>query len=139
MQLKSILSKLAPFAIVGIIILFIYDIWSHGQIVHPGKAQYASACAQCHGDNGEGIKSLVPPLNRSDFATRNIDSLPCWLKFGMNHPIVVNDTTFDQPMYPNAIDEVQTANLINFMNSEFFKNDKEVNSRWVLDHWKDCK
>lgn len=138
MPIKQILRRYAPLPVIIIIILFIYDIWSHGQIVHPGKAEYAASCAQCHGDNGEGIKSLVPPLNNSDFATRNLDSLPCWLKSGMNHPILVNDTIFDQPMYPNALTEVQTANVINFMNAEFFKSDKEVSSRWVLDHWKQC-
>lgn len=139
MTAKQIIQKLAPFAIVIIVILFIYDTFSHGRIVHPGQAQYKSACAQCHGENGEGIKSLVPPLNRSDYAARNLDSLPCWIKNGMNHPITVNDTVFDQPMYPNNMDEVQTANVINFMNSEFFKSDTEVNSRWVLKHWAACQ
>lgn len=107
--------------------------------MHPGQACYKVNCAQCHGDNGEGIKSLVPPLNHSDFATRNMDSIPCWLKFGLNHPIVVNGTTYDQPMYPGTVDEVQIANLINFMNKEYWNSDKEVNSQWVREHWKTCK
>jgi len=139
MDIKKTLRSLAPFALAIIIAVFIYDIYQNGRIVHPGEALYKSKCAECHGDNGEGIKSLVPPLANSDFAAKNIDSIPCWLKFGLNHPITVRDTLYDQPMYPSNIDEIQMANVINFMNKEFWKNDKQVNSGWVRDRWNTCK
>ena len=29
---------------------------------NPGQQDYAANCAKCHGDNGEGIGALVPPL-----------------------------------------------------------------------------
>jgi mono/diheme cytochrome c family protein len=136
---KNLPVKLAPFAIGLIIALFIYNIYSHGKIVHPGEALFKVQCAQCHGDNGEGTKKLVPPLNGADFAAKNIDSIPCWLKFGLNHPITVNDTVYDQAMYPSTIDEVQIANVINYMNSEFFKSDRLVNSSWVRNQWQKCR
>ena len=138
----KIIKLLAPFSIVLIGLLFIYNIWSHGTIEHPGAVAYRTNCAECHGENGEGIKSLVPPLNHSNFAAKNIDSIPCWLKFGLSHPIVVNDTIYDQPMYPFdtlRLNEVQIANIINYMNKEFFDADKPVNSQWVIAHWKGCK
>lgn len=136
---KRLIQILGPFAIIGIVLLFIYNIWSHGTIDHPGKSLYKAQCSQCHGDNGEGIKSLVPPLDNSDFASKNLDSIPCWLRFGLNHAITVRDTVYDQPMYPSTINEIQAANVINFMNHEFFGIDKEVNPAWVLEHWKNCK
>lgn len=139
MNYKKIIKYLAPFSIFFIILLFIYDIWSHGTIDHPGMAGYKANCSQCHGDNGEGIKSLVPPLNHADFAIKNLDSIPCWLKFGLNHPIIVGDTLYDQPMYPGNLDEVQISNIINYMNTEYFGIDKRVTPQWVVDHWKGCK
>ena len=142
MKRAKIIQYLAPFTLVFIALLFIYNIWSHGTIVHPGQAGYKTNCAQCHGENGEGIKSLVPPLNHADFAAKNIDSIPCWLKFGLNHPIRVNDTVFDGTMYPFdtlRLDEVQIANIVNFMNKEYFNSDREVNPQWVRDQWKACK
>lgn len=139
MTRKKIIQYLAPFSIFFIIALFIYDTLSHGTIDHPGKAGYKANCAQCHGDNGEGIKSLVPPLNHSDFAAKNLDSIPCWLKFGLNHAITVGDTLYDQPMYPSNLDEVQVSNIINFMNSEYFGIDKQVTPQWVVAKWKGCK
>jgi mono/diheme cytochrome c family protein len=139
---QKIIQYLAPFTIVFIVLLFIYNIWSHGTIEHPGAASYKANCSQCHGDNGEGIKSLVPPLNQSDFAEKNIDSIPCWLKFGLSHPITVKGTVYDQPMYPFdtlRLNEVQIANIINYMNKEYFGRDNPVNSQWVIAHWKGCK
>jgi mono/diheme cytochrome c family protein len=112
---------------------------SHGRVVHPGQAQYKASCSQCHGDNGEGIKTLVPPLDKSDFAAKNFDSIPCWLKFGLNHPIKVNDTLYDQPMYPNpTMDEVQTANVMNYMSKEFFGLNHELNPDSIRKHWQNC-
>ena len=139
MTAKKIIQYVAPFSIFIIILLFIWDIWSHGTIDHPGKAGYLANCSQCHGENGEGIKSLVPPLNHSDFAIKNLDSIPCWLKFGLNHPITVGDTLYDQPMYPGNLDEVQISNIINYMNDEYFNLDKHVSPQWVSDRLKGCK
>ena len=139
---KKIIQYLAPFSLVFIILLFIYNVISHGQIDDPGQVCYKANCSQCHGENGEGIKSLVPPINGSDFAAQNIDSLPCWLKFGLNHTITVKNVSYDQPMYPfdtMRLDEVQIANLINYMSKTYIKIDKEVNPQWVRDRWKQCK
>jgi mono/diheme cytochrome c family protein len=136
---KKIIKVLAPFSILIIAGLFIYDIWSHGTIDHPGKVGYKANCANCHGENGEGIKSLVPPLNHSDFAAKNLDSIPCWLKGGLNRPITVDGKTYDQPMYPSTLDEVQISNIINFMNGEFFNLDKNVTPQWVGERLRACK
>lgn len=139
MTRKKIIQYIAPFSIFIIIVLFIYDIWSHGTIEHPGKTGYKANCANCHGEEGEGIKALVPPLNHSDFAAKNIDSIPCWLKAGLNRPITVDGKTYDQPMYPGNLDEVQISNIINFMNGEFFNLDKNVSPQWVGERLKGCK
>lgn len=140
MNFKKIIQYVAPFTIIIIIALFVYDIYEHGRIVDPGQAEYKAQCAQCHGDNGEGIKSLIPPLAKSDFAANNIDSIPCWLKYGISRSIVVRDTAYEQPMYPNNnLDDIRTANLINFMCKEFWGVDKQVSSGWVHEKLKQCK
>jgi len=130
---------LAPFAIVLIVAIFIYNIATHGHIQHPGKTTYQRECAQCHGDEGEGIQSLIPPLAYSDFAKQNFDSIPCWLKFGINRPIKVNGKDYDQPMYGLKMYDVETANVINYINSEYLKTDRQVNSQWVREQWQKCE
>ena len=139
MKANKFIWYLAPFTILIIMVIFIWNVATHGSIQHPGKSTYQSKCAQCHGDNGEGIKTLTPPLIKSDFAMAHFDSVPCWLKFGMNHPIKVNGVDYDQPMYPNEIDEIQTSNVINYINKEFFNLDTAVNSIWVKEKWKNCE
>lgn len=137
-QEKSIIRYVAPFFIFVIIAIFIYNLATHGWIPHPGKSTYQVQCAQCHGDKGEGIRVLIPPLESSDFAIRNFDSIPCWLRHGISHEITVNGQSFNQPMYPIKLDDIQVANVINYMNQEFFHSDKEINSAWVRERWKDC-
>lgn len=136
--MKRLIHSIAPFAIVLLAAIFLYNVITHGYIQHPGKTSYERECAQCHGDNGEGIKSLIPPLANADYARQYFDSIPCWIKGGLNHPIFVNGKHYDQPMYPISMDEVQTANVINYIAKEFLKNNKEVNSAWVKEKWKNC-
>jgi mono/diheme cytochrome c family protein len=136
---ELLISVLPALVIITVVVLFVYNIYDHGRIVHPGQVLYKAQCAQCHGDNGEGIKTLVPPLTSSGFALKNIDSIPCWIKNGMSHPVIINDTLYDQPMYPNNLDEVQISNVINFMTTEFWHTDREVNSGWVKERLKTCQ
>ncbi|MBP7389669.1 MAG: c-type cytochrome [Chitinophagales bacterium] len=129
----------APLAIVLIIGIFVFNVATHGTIQHPGKPLYVKHCEQCHGENGEGIMSLVPPLASSDFAIANFDSIPCWIKHGITYPIIVNGKSFDQPMYGVKLDEIQTANIINYLNDEFLKTNRTANSVWVKKQWEKCK
>lgn len=140
-QLKpaQIIKYMAPFAIILIIGIFVINFITHGSIQHPGKSTYESKCAQCHGDKGEGIKVLIPPLNQSDFARQNFDSIPCWLKNGMNHPIIVNGIEYDQPMYGLEMDEIQIANVMNYLSREMLNTETEVNSRQVREVLMNCK
>lgn len=137
--LKKYLKYAAPFAIVLIVAIFIANVYTHGRIQHPGKSTYQNKCAQCHGDNGEGIKALTPPVMQSDFAKANFDSIPCWIKNGMNHPITVNGVVYDQPMYGLEMDEIQIANVMNYMADEMLQNNRQVHSWQVKEILKNCR
>ncbi|MES2621933.1 MAG: cytochrome c [Bacteroidota bacterium] len=139
MQAKRIIKYLAPFTILLIVVIFIVNIFSHGSIQHPGKSSYQTKCADCHGDEGQGIKTLVPPLANSDFALQHFDSIPCWLKNGIHHPIVVNGVEYDQPMYGVEMDEIQIANVMNYISKELLNSDKQINSIQVKEQLKGCK
>jgi cytochrome c len=65
--MKKWMNYLAPFSIVGLIAIFVWNVATHGQIDHPGKFTYEKKCAGCHGDKGEGIETLIPPLYAADF------------------------------------------------------------------------
>ncbi|MFN8286154.1 MAG: cytochrome c [Chitinophagales bacterium] len=135
----NIIKFLAPFFIVLIIAVFVANIITHGSIQHPGKSVYESKCAMCHGKDGEGIKVLVPPLMEADFALQNFDSIPCWLQNGITRQITVNGTPYEQNMYGIELDEVQMANVINYISRDLLKSDRRINSEWVKTQLKQCK
>lgn len=118
---------------------FLYMAFVYPETTHPGKPLYAQHCSSCHGDHGEGVQLLIPPLAKSDFAVQHFDSIPCWIKNGMDRPITVNDRRFEQTMYPIAIDEVQTANIINYIQAEFLHTGHPVDEAWVKEKLKNCK
>lgn len=138
-KLKKIIQFIFPFSLVIIVVVFILNIITHGSIQHPGKSSYQTNCAQCHGDNGEGIKVLIPPLMNADFARNNFDSIPCWLKNGITHHIVVNGVEYEQPMYGLKMDEIQIANVMNYLSKELLNSDKDINSIQVKEILKNCK
>lgn len=139
MKLKRLLQLIAPFTLFIIIAVFVLNIITHGSIQHPGKSSYQTNCAQCHGDSGEGIRVLIPPLLHSDFAKNNFDSIPCWLKNGISHKITVNGVEYDQPMYALEMDEIQIANVMNYLSKELLDTNREVNSIQVKEILKNCK
>ena len=115
------------------------NVITHGSIEHPGKSSYKDKCSGCHGEAGEGIRTLIPPLVSSDFALHNFDSIPCWLQNGINRPIIVNGVHYNQPMYGVDVDEIQIANLMNYIGSVLLKSDKpEISSIQIKEKLKTC-
>lgn len=82
-----------------------------------GQNLYAQHCANCHYDSGKGLGILIPPLEQSDWLRDNQDKLACMIRNGMEGPIVVNDTTYNQAMPGNLnLSEFQITNIINYIN-----------------------
>lgn len=68
-------------------------------------------------DSGKGLGALIPPLSGSDWLRGGQNQLACLIKNGMEGPIVVNDTTYNQPMPGvEGISEFQIANIVNYIN-----------------------
>lgn len=62
-----------------------------------GAALFNSVCQGCHGADGNGIKSLAPPLNTSDWVNGDKDKLLQILIFGLTGPIRVSGTLYEAP------------------------------------------
>ena len=135
-------NKLRKIAFIGFpffcIAVFLYMTYFNAAYDHPGKYVYKSRCASCHGDNGEGTQSLVPPLADADMAKQNMDSLPCWIFHGMNTPIIVNGKKYEQTMYSISMSEVEMANLLNYLATDMVHVDKHYKADSVLIVMKRC-
>ncbi len=87
---------------------------------HQGERLYAQHCAGCHGDQGQGLERLIPPLAGADYLTAHRAELPCLLRHGLNYAIVVNGVAY-QGVMPGAdsLSPARMTNLLNYVESHW--------------------
>lgn len=118
---------------VGIIGLFIiYEgTWLYQkkpleQSIADGKEIYNDFCVQCHLDNGEGVSGVFPPLAKSDYLLNNIEMSIRGLKYGLSGPIVVNGEEYDGVMQNQGLDNLEIADVMNFILNNWGNENKEI-------------
>ena len=118
---------------VGIIGLFIiYEgAWLYQkkpleQSIADGKEIYNDFCVQCHLDNGEGVSGVFPPLAKSDYLLNNIEMSIRGLKYGLSGPIVVNGEEYDGVMQNQGLDNLEIADVMNFILNNWGNEYKEI-------------
>ncbi len=62
-----------------------------------GVAIFEAVCQTCHGNDGNGINSLAPPLNKSEWVTGNKEKLIPIVLFGLTGPVKVNGKIYKAP------------------------------------------
>lgn len=63
-----------------------------------GKDIYQARCQNCHGENGEGLGELAPPLTDTIFLKSNKQKLACYIKNGVNEPMQIHGKTYQEKM-----------------------------------------
>lgn len=88
-----------------------------------GERLYEQNCSNCHGQNGEGLARLIPPLNGTDFVERD-SLLACIIKNGLEGEILVNGVMYNQPMPGNfRLTNLEIAEISTFLYKKFFNKD----------------
>jgi mono/diheme cytochrome c family protein len=82
-----------------------------------GAKLYQTHCSSCHGEQGEGLRRLIPPVAASDYLVKHRKELPCLIRQGLNGPIVVNGIEYNQvmPGHKTDLTDADIANLLNFI------------------------
>ena len=62
-----------------------------------GYQLFNTVCQTCHGEDGNGIKSLAPPLNQSEWVVGNKNRLISIVLYGLSGPVKVNDKLYKAP------------------------------------------
>ena len=84
---------------------------------YQGHSIYDSLCANCHMEDGTGLKGLIPPLAGSDWLRENQMETACIIRYGLEGPIIVNGKTYNQPMPGiDYLTDTEIANIINYIN-----------------------
>ncbi|MBC6609991.1 cytochrome c [Hymenobacter sp. BT507] len=97
-----------------------------------GEKLYATHCASCHGEQGEGLRRLIPPLAGADYLAKQRAALPCLIRKGQQGPIVVNGVTFNQVMPGhNDLTDSQITNILNFVQQQWGNQNQTYTIREV--------
>ncbi|MGD1844762.1 MAG: c-type cytochrome [Salibacteraceae bacterium] len=81
-----------------------------------GKRLYEVHCANCHGEEGQGLAQLYPPLANSDYLEAHATELPCIILNGIEGEILVNGVSYNQQMLGHPeLSDAQIANITNYV------------------------
>lgn len=100
-----------------------------------GRILYARLCANCHQDQGEGVRGLIPPLAKSDYLATHRSELSCIISHGQKGNIVVNGVTYGTQEMLGIPDmtEFEIANILNYVSTHWGNTEK----LWTVDEVRD--
>lgn len=86
------------------------------QYYNQGEQLYTKHCSNCHQKNGKGLGRLYPPLDSSDYMTKNFNDVICLMENGKQGSLIVNGIEFNQPM-PGvpALTDLEVAEIATYI------------------------
>jgi len=82
-----------------------------------GQSLYLVHCNNCHLEEGQGLRQLIPPLAGSDYLRDRPEDVVRGIRYGMNGPMEVNGVVYNHPMPGNTeLSEFQIVNIVNYIN-----------------------
>lgn len=85
-----------------------------------GRDLYIQHCQNCHGEKGEGLENLIPPLTDTTYLKQNRNKLACYIKNGMEGKISVDGRMFDEKMPSHEeFTDIDLAQLIVFITNAY--------------------
>lgn len=85
-----------------------------------GRELYLFYCSSCHLESGQGLRSLYPPLAKSDYLAKYNETVPCIIRKGLEGEIIVNGKDYNLPMAAMPkITAFEITNIMNFINKSW--------------------
>jgi len=105
-----------------------------------GKDIYKAKCQNCHGENGEGLGQLAPPLTDSVFLKANKARLACIIKNGANETLVIHGKEYKEKMpgFPELAD-IDVAQVMVYVTNSFGNKQGFVSYAQVSTQLQNCK
>jgi mono/diheme cytochrome c family protein len=102
----------------------IYSCQSDGSIefkqyYSAGSLVYQSHCQNCHGDKGEGLAALIPPLTDTSSLKRYQTKLPCIIQNGLKGKVTVAGKDFDGTMPAAGLTPIEIAQVVTYVSNSF--------------------
>jgi len=84
-----------------------------------GVVVYQNHCQNCHGDKGQGLNGLIPPLTDTILLKGYNNKLACQLKNGLNGKITVGGKDFEGTMPTSDLSPIEMAQVITYVTNSF--------------------
>ncbi|QDG52996.1 cytochrome c [Persicimonas caeni] len=86
-----------------------------------GETLYMSACAMCHGEQGQGVSGAFPPLAQSEYVTGPKDRLIELTLHGMSGPIEVRGEKYDSfmPSFRARFSDEELAGILSYIRTSW--------------------
>jgi len=84
-----------------------------------GKDIYVSRCQNCHGDKGQGLSALAPPLTDTLFLKINKADLACIIKNGSNKEMIIHGKKYDGKMPSFNLADIDIAQVTVYITNSF--------------------
>jgi mono/diheme cytochrome c family protein len=104
-----------------------------------GTAIYQAHCENCHGEKGEGLQSLIPPLTDSTYLKNNRTSLTCYLKNGLKGKLTVHSRSFEGEMPASDLSPIEIAKVLTYVTNSFGNKMGLINLQEVQNSIEKCK
>ena len=105
-----------------------------------GEAIYKQKCQNCHGKDGQGLSSLMPPLTDTAYLSANKKSLACFIKYGLQKKlIIVNKKAFEGDMPAMDLAPIEIAEVLTYVTNSFGNNLGLITGEQVERDLKNCK
>jgi nitrite reductase (NO-forming) len=84
-----------------------------------GKALYTTYCQSCHGDQGQGMTGVFPPLAKSDYLMADKKRAIQIILYGASGEIRVNGEDYNQPMAGVDLSDEEVSDILNYVRNSF--------------------
>jgi mono/diheme cytochrome c family protein len=104
-----------------------------------GRDIYIAQCQNCHGEKGEGLGALTPPLTDSVFMKANKQQLACFIKNGMSTPLTVHGKVYEGKMPAFNMADIDIAQVVVYITNAFGHQQGMYTNEQVAADLKNCK
>jgi mono/diheme cytochrome c family protein len=104
-----------------------------------GSLVFNSRCQNCHGQHGEGLQGLIPPLTDTGYLKKHVLSLSCDIKYGIKGNITVSNKLFEGEMPANDLPAIEIAEVLTYVTNSFGNKMGTVTSQQVEGYLEKCR
>jgi mono/diheme cytochrome c family protein len=104
-----------------------------------GATVYQTHCQNCHGDKGQGLAALIPPLTDSVYLKANKHLLACYLQNGLKGKINIHGKEFEGEMPATVLSPKEMAQVLTYVTNSFGNQLGIIDNETVEKDLKGCK